>query len=79
MLWTLVFLLPAAPVLAHPGHDLAGAAHSHFVVLAGADGMLPIAVVLGIGALTWLWNQRPMPTPVGARKPPAKGGDGRKR
>jgi hypothetical protein len=36
-------------------------------------------VVIGIGALTWLWNHRPQPAQVGARKPPAKGGDNRKR
>ena len=71
----------AAPAFAHPGH-LGHLGHEHMATMdlveAGAD-MVPIVVVLGIGALAWLWNHRPQPAAAGARKPPQKGGDRRKR
>jgi hypothetical protein len=71
ILSTFALTASASPAFAHPGHAL--------VEAGGGEGMLPIAVVLGIGALTWLWNHRPQPAPVGNRKPPSKGGDNRKR
>ena len=65
----------AAPAFAHPGHlGHLGYEHRMDLVEAGGD-MFPIAVVLGIGALAWLWNHRPQPAPAGARKPPQKGGE----
>lgn len=71
------FFLPIALAFAFPKDALADGV-SYLVVEAAAD-TLPIAAILGLGALAWLWNHRPQRAPAVARKPPSKKDESRKR
>jgi hypothetical protein len=63
-----LLLFPSLSAFAHPGHA-ADVCQASRVVLAGAD-LLPVAVVLGAGVLTWLLgNRRPRLQPAPHRKP----------
>ena len=66
------FVALAAPrgAFAHPGHAFGGSfGLVHYLVDPAHGGMLPVAVVLGAGALAWLLGNRPRLRPVRAPKP----------
>ena len=70
ILAVLTFMALIAPraAFAHPGHGFGGVfGPVHYLLDPSHGGMLPVAIVLGAGALVWLLgNRRPRlrPAPV---------------